>query len=124
MHNSELKSVCHVMRRFVKDKWGGTEAVVLNYSTNMVKRGIHNSIFATNIFTKDKYESINGAVVKRFNYIFPWLFLTKSAKEKLMLKGGSPLSLSLFWNLLWQKDVSIIHTHVQHRLGGIARTVA
>jgi glycosyltransferase involved in cell wall biosynthesis len=124
MPEVEINSVCHVVRRFVKEKWGGTEAVVLNYSVNLIRQGVKCSIFATNIFTGSKKETIEGAQVRRFKYIFPWLFLSKDSKEKLKLKGGSPLSISLFIKLLFKKDLSIIHTHVQHRLGGIARTVA
>ncbi|MEA2069163.1 MAG: glycosyltransferase family 4 protein, partial [Verrucomicrobiota bacterium] len=51
-------------------------------------------------------------------------WLSTEAKAKLRLKGGSPLSFPLFFSLLREKNLSIVHTHVQHRLGGMARTVA
>jgi glycosyltransferase involved in cell wall biosynthesis len=121
---AQLDSVYHIARRFVLDKWGGTEAVVYNYSTQMKKNGISNHIYTTNIFCDKKSEDLEGVKVHRFSYIFPWLFLSSEAKEKLKLKGGSPLSLSMLFHLLFGKKPSVIHTHVQHRLGGIARTVA
>jgi len=32
---SELKKVVHAMRRFVPEKWGGTESVVFNLSKEL-----------------------------------------------------------------------------------------
>lgn len=121
---SEVKKVAHVMRRFTVDKWGGTESVVLNLSRQLIKTGIQSPIFCTDMFAKPGLEEIDSVPVRRFRYVFPWLGLNQEAKEKLKLKGGSPLSLCLFFRLLFEKDLSLIHTHVQHRLGGIARTVA
>lgn len=121
---AQLDSVYHIARRFVLDKWGGTEAVVYNYCSQMMKNGISNHIYTTDIFCDKKEEDLDGVKVHRFSYIFPWLFLSREAKEKLKLKGGSPLSLPMFFRLLFGKRPSVIHTHVQHRLGGIARTVA
>ncbi|WDE98560.1 hypothetical protein PQO03_11990 [Lentisphaera profundi] len=46
----QLNSVYHIARRFVLDKWGGTEAVVYNYCSELNKRGITNQVFTTNIF--------------------------------------------------------------------------
>lgn len=121
---AQLDSVYHIARRFVLDKWGGTEAVVYNYCTQMKKNGINNHIYTTDIFCDQKEDDLEGVKIHRFSYIFPWLFLSAEAKEKLKLKGGSPLSLSMLFRLLFAKRPSVIHTHVQHRLGGIARTVA
>ena len=42
----------------------------------------------------------------------------------MALKGGSPLCKKMLKFLKSQKDLSIIHTHVLHRMGGIARTAA
>ena len=120
----QLDSVYHIARRFVQDKWGGTEAVVYNYCSQLNKSGINNQIFATDIFCDKKRDEMDGIQINRFSYIFPWLFLNREAREKLKLKGGSPLSLSMFFHLLFKKKPSLIHTHVQHRLGGVARTIA
>lgn len=112
------------MRRFVPDKWGGTETVVFNLARELEKEGIDSPIFCTDMFSKPGAEKIDGVTVNRFRYCFPWFGLDKEAKNALCLKGGSPLSLPLFLALLRQKNLKLIHTHVGRRLGGIARTVA
>jgi glycosyltransferase involved in cell wall biosynthesis len=117
-------TVAHVMRRFVPDKWGGTETVVFNLARELEKNGLNSPIFCTDMFAKSGADKIDGVTVRRFRYCFPWFGLDEEAKMALRLKGGSPLSLSLFFALLFQKDLALIHTHVGRRLGGIARTVA
>ena len=121
---SELKKIAHVMRRFTFEKWGGTETVVYQICKQLDKAGVSSGIFCTDIFSRSGIEWMDGIPVHRHRYVFPWLFLDAAAKRKLQLKGGSPLSLSLLFSLLREPNVSVIHTHVQHRLGGTARTVA
>ncbi|MDF7826100.1 glycosyltransferase family 4 protein [Pontiellaceae bacterium B12227] len=120
----QLKKVVHVMRRFVPGKWGGTECVVFNTSRELIRRGAECPVFCTDMLAERGRHCLEEVPVYRFSYCFPWFFLSSAARQKLVLKGGSPLSLSLFFALLREKDISIIHTHVQHRLGGMARTVA
>lgn len=112
------------MRRFAPEKWGGTESVVFNLSQEFTRRGIKSPIFCTDMFSRAGADQFNTVTIRRFRYVFPWFGLSREARSKLRLKGGSPLSLSLFFGLLKERDISVIHTHVQHRLGGIARTVA
>ncbi|MEI8205625.1 MAG: glycosyltransferase family 4 protein [Kiritimatiellales bacterium] len=116
--------VAHVMRRFVPQKWGGTESVVSNLAREGVRCGIESPIFCTDMFMHPGTENFQSVPVHRFPYVFPWLFLGEDAKAKLRLKGGSPLSFGLFRALWREPGLSIIHAHVQHRLGGIARTAA
>ncbi len=116
--------VAHVMRRFVRDKWGGTESVVFNLASEYERAGIASPIFCTDMFAAPGAETVDNVSVRRFAYLFPWLFLGKEAKAKLRLKGGSPLSFGLFRALYREPRVALIHAHAQHRLGGIARTVA
>jgi glycosyltransferase involved in cell wall biosynthesis len=120
----KVTKVAHILRRFSCNKWGGTESVVYNICRQLQQRGVDTVIFCTDMFSSAGTEWIDGIPVKRFSYVFPWFFLSKEAKRQMQLKGGSPLSLSLFWGLLRESNLSLIHTHVQHRLGGIARTVA
>jgi glycosyltransferase involved in cell wall biosynthesis len=121
---TELKKVVHVMRRFVPEKWGGTESVVFNLANEFTREGTESPVLCTDMFSTPGTQDYEGVPVKRFRYVFPWFGLSGTAKDKLRLKGGSPLSLPLFFELLKEKDVSLIHTHVQHRLGGMARTAA
>lgn len=117
-------TVAHVMRRFVPDKWGGTETVVFNLARELEKQEIDSPIFCTSILAKPGPDQLDGVTVRRFRYCFPWFGLSAEAKSALSLKGGSPLSLPLFFALMQQKNLMLIHTHVGRRLGGIARTVA
>ncbi len=119
-----IVKVAHVMRRFVPGKWGGTESVVFNSALELQQRGIASPIFCTDMFAQPGEERVEGVSVRRFPYVFPWLFLGDDARAKLQLKGGSPLSFGLLRALWREPELSLIHTHVQHRLGGIARTVA
>lgn len=121
---SELKKVVQVMRRFVPAKWGGTESVVFNVSRHLMEAGIESPIHCTAMLAEPGPDVMESVPVHRHRYTFPWLGLSGQAKDVLRLKGGSPLSLSLFLALLREKNVSLIHTHVQHRLGGMARTAA
>jgi len=121
---NKVKKIVHVMRRFTPEKWGGTENVVCCTSRELLRRKIEVSIYCTDMLAAPGFQTLEKIPVHRFRYVFPWLFLSKAAKRKLELKGGSPLSLPLFFALLFEKELSLIHTHVQHRLGGMARTVA
>jgi glycosyltransferase involved in cell wall biosynthesis len=120
----EVKKVIHVMRRFVPEKWGGTESVVFNLSQEQLKSRINASVFCTDMFSRPGIQVFRKLSIRRFSYLLPWFGLSEAQHHKLELKGGNPLALSLFFGLLAEKNISIIHTHVQHRLGGIARTVA
>jgi glycosyltransferase involved in cell wall biosynthesis len=122
---SELHgTVAHVMRRFVPDKWGGTETVVFNLARELEQAGLHSPVFCTDMFSRPGEEQMEGVTIRRFRYVFPWFGLDEEAESKLRLKGGSPLSLPLFFALLRQKDLKVIHAHVGRRLGGMARTAA
>ena len=121
---SELKKVAHVMRRFTPEKWGGTESVVFNLSRELIDQQIESPVFCTDMLSQPGSAVLETVPVRRFSYVFPWIGLSENDKKRLELKGGSPLSLALFFALLTEKNISVIHTHVQHRLGGIARTVA
>ncbi len=119
-----IAKIAHVMRRFTLQKWGGTESVVFNLAREYAATGLESPIFCTDMFSKPGAETVETVPVRRFPYVLPWLFLSEEAKAKLRLKGGSPLSLPLMRALEREPAVDIIHAHVQHRLGGIARTVA
>lgn len=120
----ELHKVVHVMRRLVPERWGGTEGVVYHISRELIRQGVDCRIHCTAMFAPPGRDTMMNVPVFRYRYRFPWFGLSEEARQALRLKGGSPLSLSLFWGLMREKDASIIHTHVQHRLGGMARTAA
>lgn len=119
-----VTKVAHVMRRFSLQKWGGTESVVFNLAREYTRSGVESPVYCTEMFSKQGCEQVEQVPVHRFPYVFPWLGLSEEAKAKLRLKGGSPVSFSLLRALYREPGLSLIHAHVQHRLGGIARTVA
>lgn len=121
---TELKKIIHVMRRFVPEKWGGTESVVFNLSKELIASGCESPVFCTSMFSEAGMHRLGKVSIYRFSYVFPWLGLSAEARKRLALKGGSPLSLPLFWALLCENNISLIHTHVPLRLGGMARTAA
>lgn len=116
--------LCHLVRRFVQSDWGGIETAVTETAKWQQKLGLDPSIYTTSMLSKPGKDLLHGIPIRRFSYQFPWLFLDQKVKQELICKGGSPISLPLFWSLLTDPSIQLIHTHVQHRLGGIARTVA
>lgn len=120
----EILKVVHVMRRLVPEKWGGTECVVFNVSRELQRQGVDSPIHCTTMFSSPGTDTMGPVTIRRHRYVFPWFGLSSEEKQALRLKGGSPLSLGLFTGLLRERKVSIVHSHVQHRLGGMARTVA
>lgn len=120
----KLRKVVHVMRRFAPESWGGTESVVFHVSSELIHRNVDSRIFCTSMRSKAGPDALDGVSIHRFKYVFPWFGLSHEARQKLELKGGSPLALPLFFALLFEKEVSLIHAHVPLRLGGMARTAA
>ena len=114
-----MKKVAQVLRRFTFEKWGGTETVVFNIAQALQNIGILSPIFCTDMFSKQPYESAHGVSIFRHPFLFPWFGLSREQHHRMQLKGGSPLSFSLFMALLLEKDLSLIHCHIQHRIGGI-----
>ncbi|MDX6765631.1 MAG: glycosyltransferase family 4 protein [Candidatus Methylacidiphilales bacterium] len=119
-----LKSVAHVLRRMTTAKWGGTETVVHQLARAYEARGIHSPVHCTSMLSQPGVEIRDTVQIHRHRYLFPWLGLSADDKQRLQLKGGSPLAPGILTDLLRQPGLSLIHTHVQLRLGGIARTAA
>lgn len=124
MNRAMAMKVAHLVRRFVPEEWGGTEAVVYQLCDRMVKRGVESPIFTTDMLSRPGSQVWNGLDIRRFPYCFPWWGLSTEERRALALKGGNPLSLSLLRHLMKEPDLSLVHLHVQNRLGGIGRTVA
>jgi glycosyltransferase involved in cell wall biosynthesis len=121
----QLQKICHITKRFARSHWGGTEAAVFSLSQVFQDHGIEPLVFTTSMCSRSVgHEFFDGIPLKRFNYSFPWLFLDTKTKKDMEHKGGNPLSLSMLWGLLREKDVELIHIHEQHRLGAIGRAVA
>ena len=121
---ADVEKVVHVMRRFVPERWGGTETMVCRASQELRKLGVESSVHCTAMLAAPGEDRMDALPVYRHRYVLPWFGLSDADRQALVLKGGSPLSLPLFLGLLRERKVSIIHAHVRHRLGGMARTAA
>ena len=116
--------VIQVPRRFVASDWGGTETVILQTSRALNKRGHRSDIYTTTAMCDQRVETMEGIYVHRHRYTYPFLGLSKQARNEMDRKGGNLLSLSLLRSLLRAKDADIFHAHSGKRLGGIVRTAA
>jgi glycosyltransferase involved in cell wall biosynthesis len=121
---AESMKIVHVLRRFVPELWGGTECVVFHVSRELIGEGHECRIQCTSMLSVPGSDVLEEVPVTRHRFVLPWFGLSRQARKALCLKGGNPLSLPLFIALLRETRVTLIHTHVQHRLGGMARTAA
>ena len=122
--SADLHKVVHVLRRVNVDRWGGTETVVFSTAEELIARGVSSPVFCAAMMAPPGPDTVRGVPVRRFPYVYPWLFLNPAARRALDLKGGNAWSFALFRALLREPGVSVLHAHVQHRFGGIVRTVA
>ncbi|MCG6943167.1 MAG: glycosyltransferase family 4 protein, partial [Thiohalocapsa sp.] len=116
--------VIQVPRRFVADEWGGTETTILETSRALRAAGHQVSIFTSLALSENRRETLRGVPVRRFAYSYPFWGLTDANRRDMDKKGGNLLSLSLFWALLREPGVSLLHAHSGKRLGAAVRTAA
>lgn len=117
-------NVIHVARRFVRDKWGGTETVILETCRQLRSRDHHCRVVcpcALSIPGEDEYD---GVPVSRDRYFYPYWGLDSSARLQMDMRGGNLFSFELMRRLQNLPQVSLFHLHTGKRLGGIVRTVA
>lgn len=119
-----VRAVAHVMRRFSRKKWGGTETVVYQLASHFESEGVRSPIHCTSMLEAPGPEVVGPVNLKRHRYTFPWVGLSDEDRRRLELKGGSPVAPGIFTALLREPGLDLIHTHVQLRLGGMARTAA
>ena len=117
-------NITHVPRRFVSDKWGGTETYVLETAKGLQRRGHKSEIFTSAALSKEGDDEIQGVSVHRFSHFYPYLGLSSDARQQLDLRGGNLFSTSLLTRLLAMDPPDLFHLHTGKRLGGIIRTVA
>ncbi len=113
--------VIHVLRRIVEEEWGGAEAVIYNYCMRLIERGYDTPVFCTSALGKPGPAVVRGLPIERFPYFYPYFFLSGQARHKMDMKGGSPISFSMFRRLLREKEVDLVHLHSMGRLGALVR---
>ena len=117
-------NLIHIPRRFTRNSWGGTETVILNSAKYLQDLDYNSEIYTTKALDKNPHEMIENIPIKRFNYLYPYFALPKKTIKAFDQIGGNLFSFSLFFKLLFKKDIDIIHLHTMKRLGGIGRTIA
>lgn len=116
--------VIQIPRRFVTDEWGGTETTILETSRALRSAGHDVSIFTSLALSDRRREMVRGVPVQRFHYGYPFWGLTESDRRDMDKKGGNLLSPALFWALLREPGVDLLHAHSGKRLGAAVRSAA
>lgn len=116
--------IINIPRRYVKEEWGGTETVVLETSNELKRKGFEVKIFSSLALSDKKNEEVFGIKVNRFNYTYTRLGLNRINKLLLDKRGGDLYSFSLFFRILFTKNVKVIHLHTTGRLGTLGRIAA
>jgi glycosyltransferase involved in cell wall biosynthesis len=121
---SKKLTVPQVLRRFVFEEWGGTETVVWNTSKKLQQKGHNVEILATRALSDVVQETVEELPVKRFDYQYPYLNLSRHAAAVLDKKGGNPYTPALYRYLLRYPDVDMYHCHTMNRMANTVRRVA
>lgn len=116
--------IINIPRRFVKEEWGGTETVILETCRRLQQRGQDVSIFTSMALAQKRFELIAGIAVKRFAHFYPYFGLNSEIIASLDKKSGNLFSWPLFFSLLREKNVDLIHLHTGKRMAGIAARAA
>lgn len=117
-------TVIHIPRRFTRSEWGGTETTILRLCKAMDQRDFEHKIFTSKALDSQSEESLEGVKIKRFDYFYPYLSMDEQTQKNMDKKGGNLFSFGLFWALLTEPNLRLIHLHTGKRMGGIARLVA
>lgn len=116
--------VLHVARRFTPNAWGGTESVVASLVREQLRRGDQARLHCTSALDRPGAERLMGVEVLRHHYSYARFPLGAGPRLALDSKGGNPLSPGLFWKMLREPDLDVLHCHTMQRLAGQVRWVA
>ena len=115
--SATLQRILHVPRRFSRDEWGGTEAVITNLCEAQRAAGQQPEIHTSLALSSSRNEAFRGIPIYRYAYCYPFLSLSEDDKLQLDKKGGNLLSWQLYRALQKARDVRIYHAHVTKRTG-------
>jgi starch synthase len=119
--------VAHLLRKYNPSEWGGTESAVLQLTSDMLKKGVEPVVFAPRIppggDSMDPFGAGDGAV-RRFRACMPVWGVSSARKAQMISVGGNLVSFDLMGALWRERDIDVVHSHAQGRLGAIARVVA
>ena len=111
--------IAHIVRRFSFDEWGGTESVVWNIAKQQKAQGLQPEILCTAALDKVGTETVDGIIIRRYPYFYPYIPMPGKDKLALDKKGGNPFSPQLIKTLRDGK-YDIFHIHAGARLANSA----
>ncbi|HZZ20309.1 MAG TPA: glycosyltransferase family 4 protein [Opitutaceae bacterium] len=119
--------VAHLLRKYNPSEWGGTETAVLQLARAMESQGVGSAIYAPalspNGHSADPFAA-SGFAINRFRASIPIWGISQERKTEMIAVGGNVISFDLARSLYRERDVDVIHSHAQGRLGAIGRVVA
>ncbi len=111
--------IAHVVRRYSRAEWGGTESVVSSLVACQRARGDEARIFCTSAL-----QPAGGTgEAETFPYSYPYFPMTPSARLALDKKGGNPYAPALF-RAVRDYRPDVIHVHAGGRLACCAIRLA
>ena len=111
--------IAHVVRRFSFDEWGGTESVVWHIAKQQKAQGLQPEILCTAALNKVGTETVDGIIIRRYPYFYPYIPMPGKDKLALDKKGGNPFSPQLI-KVLRDGKYDIFHIHAGARLANSA----
>ena len=118
--------VAHILRKYNPAEWGGTETAVKQLLDGLQQQGIRNTVYCPRIADAPPHDPIASAghEIKRYRATVPVWNITPEQRAQLVSIGGNLWSFQLFFKLLGERGLSVVHTHALNRVGGIGLTVA
>ena len=115
--------IAHIVRRYSRTEWGGTETVVAHTVEEQLTRGHVPRVFATNALQAADPSVSLPPNAEVFDYAYP--YWPMPAKDRLALdkKGGSPYAPRLFRAVRAFKP-DLVHIHAGGRLAVAAVKLA
>lgn len=112
--------IAHIVRRFVRSEWGGTETVVDSIVAEQLRLGHDVRVFCTKALQPAVFEPPPcGCRVETFDYFYPYFPMPGRDRLALDKKGGSPYSPALF-KAVREFAPDVIHIHAGGRLAASA----
>ena len=111
--------IAHIVRRFTFSEWGGTESVVWHIVQQQKIQGLEPEIICTAALYKVGTEVVDGIIIRRFPYFYPYFPMSAKDKSALDKKGGNPFSLQMM-KVLKNGNYDIFHIHAGARLANAA----
>ena len=103
--------IAHIVRRYSRAEWGGTETVVAATVAEQRRRGDEPCVFCTSALQPPE----GTREARTFSYFYPYFPLSASARDALDRKGGNPFAFGLF-RAVRTFRADVIHIHAGGRL--------